>query len=146
LGCLSTAFGPTWVARRRFYGDPSVGLNYSYDLLTPDSQALLVGRAHGVFWWNGNPPPAIEYYWADRQFPDWFVNKGYDLFYPLEDKRWWARGADGKWDIIGDGKLAEEAGAGPKVEVPRLIFTWRSNQTQQRSGSVLPRQASVLPR
>jgi hypothetical protein len=131
-------YGPTWVARRRFYGDAVAGMNYSYDLLTPDAQALLVGRGHGVFWDKANPPPPVEYYWPDRTAPDWFVKKGYDLFYPLEDKRWYARAADGKWDVIGDGKLVEQATAGPKIEVPRIIFTWRTHPGYQRSGSMLP--------
>ena len=94
----------------------------SYDLLTPDGQSQLVAEAYGVFWWQDSAPPPVEYYWADRQPPEWFRKKRYDLFYPKAEKVWWARSAEGKWDVIENEKLIEEGGRGPEIEVPRIIF------------------------
>jgi hypothetical protein len=116
-------YGAAWVAKRRIeFTKPGVAV-HSYDLFTPDSRAQQIAVASGFLWTHDTAPPAIEYYWADRQTPAWFVENRYDLFYRLEGARkWWARTAEGKWHVIDDGKLTEENGKGPEVEVPRILF------------------------
>jgi hypothetical protein len=136
-------YGPTWVAKRRIYADARVGMTHSYDFLTPDSKAQLVARAHGVFWWKGNPPPPVEFYWKNRQAPEWFVKKQYDLFYPLENNQWWARNAAGKWDIIANEELGEEDGRGPQIEVPHIIFHWEEKLPHTQQGSKLPAPVTI---
>lgn len=115
-------YGPVWVAKRRLQYTHAGWPIHAYDLLTPDGTAQQVAAATGFFWTRETAPPPVEYYWADRLPPEWFVKKHYDLFYPIEPRKWWARDEAGKWDVIENEKLTIEAGKGPEVEVPRIIF------------------------